>query len=247
MISVTILTKNCERTLLSTLESVRAFSEVLVFDTGSTDKTLEIARGFANVTLHQEFFEGFGKTHNRASELASSDWILSLDSDEILTKELEQELLSLELDPTQVYALLRHNYFNGRRIKWCGGWHPDWVVRLYHKKRTRFSDAPVHEKVLENGLHKVFLKHPMQHFPYREIGDFLTKMHTYSSLFAAQHVGKKQSSLCKALWHGWFAFFKSYILKRGFLGGKEGLIISLYNGHATFYKYLKLAESNRCL
>lgn len=244
-ISVTILTKNCQETLKKTLTSVGAFSEVVILDTGSTDSTLEIARTFPNVKIYTSEFLGFGPTHNSASELASHDWILSLDSDEILTPELKDEILNAELDFGTVYSVLRHNYFNGKHIKWCAGWHPDRVIRLYHKRTTRFNDAAVHEKILQNGLRKVFLKHPIIHTPYREIGDFLSKMQTYSTLFAKQNYRKKSPSLLKAILHAWYAFFKSYILKRGCFGGREGFIISIYNSHSTFYKYLKLMEANR--
>ena len=245
MITVTILTKNNDKTLKAALESVRAFPEVFIWDSGSTDQTLAIAQTFPNVKIHQGPFAGFGPTHNLASNAASNDWILSLDSDEMLSKELVQEILNLKLDPSCAYAMMRHNFFNGKRIKWCGGWHPDWVARLYHRQKTCFSAAAVHEKIITDKMKLQQLNHPMLHFPYREINDFLGKMQTYSTLFAQQHQGKKNASIFSALWHSWFAFFKSYILKRGFMGGKEGFIISLYNGHTAFYKYLKLDEANR--
>lgn len=244
MISITILTKNCQDTLVKTLESVRRFPEVVIVDTGSTDNTLSVAAQYPNVKLFHFLFEGFGPTHNLASSAATHDWIFSVDSDEIVSQELVQEILSLSLDTNKVYAILRHNFFNEKRILWCGGWHPDWVVRLYNKKTTCFTDAEVHEKIIDEYLEKCSLQHPLYHTPYRTMSDFLSKMQIYSSLFAKQHQHKKHSSLIKAIGHSWAAFFKSYILKRGFLGGKEGFIISLYNGHTTFYKYLKLAEIN---
>jgi glycosyltransferase involved in cell wall biosynthesis len=242
MITVTILTKNSESSLKATLDSVKDFSEVLVFDTGSTDKTLEIAAHTPNVKIFQEAFTGFGPTHNRASSLATYDWILSLDSDEILTSSLSKEILTLSLDPSRVYQIQRKNYFNGKWIKGCGGWHPDWVIRLYNRTATRFSDAAVHEKIISNGLSLHSLPSPVLHTPYRNMSDFLAKMQTYSTLFAEQNKGLKSSSLLKAILHGWSAFLKSYLLKRGCFCGKEGLIISLYNGHTAFYKYLKLTE-----
>jgi glycosyltransferase involved in cell wall biosynthesis len=242
MISVTVLTKNSEETLQKTLESVRSFPEVIILDNGSTDATLTLAKAFPNTKIYELPFQGFGKMHNCATGLASFDWILSLDSDEVLSEELIREIHEIKLQSGLVYSILRYNYFNGKQIKWCGGWHPDRVLRLYNRKTTRFSEDAVHEKVLVNGLKEVELKAPMHHTPYRQISDFLTKMQTYSTLFADQHRSQKSSSVSKALLHSWFAFFKSYFLKRGFLGGKEGLIISLYNSHSTFYKYLKLSE-----
>ncbi len=243
MISVTILTKNCERSLGRTLESARSFSEVLILDTGSTDRTLEIAKQFPNVVVHTASFLGFGPTHNLASSLAKNDWIFSLDSDEVLTEELVQEIQQTPLDPACVYSIQRRNYFRGKQIKGCGGWHPDRVVRLYHRQTTCFTADQVHEKILAEGLKHISFTHPALHTPYLEMADFLAKMQTYTTLFAKQHQGKKRGSLCKAIIHAWFAFFKSYFFKRGFLDGKEGFIISVYNSHTTFYKYLKLEEA----
>lgn len=244
MISVTILTKNNEETLGSVLESVKEFEEVVILDTGSTDTTLEIAQIYPNVKVFHSPFTGFGPLHNLAAYHASHDWILSLDSDEVLTPELAEEILALQLDPRRVYSFPFNNYFNGKHIKWCG-WYPDRHVRLYNKRTTSFTDDKVHERIQTNGVSEVKLKSPVKHYSYRTISDFLQKMETYSNLFAQQNAHKKKSSLPKALLHGGFAFFKSYVLKRGFMGGKEGYIISLYNGQTAFYKYLKLAYASR--
>jgi glycosyltransferase involved in cell wall biosynthesis len=245
MISVTILTKNCQDTLGATLASLQKFSEVLVFDSGSTDSTLDVASKFPNVKIINGLFTGFGQAHNAAVSHASYDWILSIDSDEVLTPELAKEIVHLDLDPTNVYQIDRKNYFNGKWIRWCGGWYPDPVVRLYNRTITRFTDDAVHEKVIVGNLKLVPLASPLLHTPYRSIRDFLSKMQTYSTLFAEQNRGKKHSSIGKAIGHGLFAFFKSYLFKKGFLGGKEGFIISVYNGHTAFYKYLKLMEVNQ--
>lgn len=247
MITVTVLTKNSQETLASTLASLQKFSEVIVYDSGSTDATLLIAKKFSNVKIIEGQFAGFGPTHNTASSLATHDWILSIDSDEILSPNLVDEILSLSLDPTHVYQIHRHNYFNGKWIRWCGGWYPDPVIRLYNRNSTRFTDDAVHEKVIVKGMRLTALSSPLIHTPYRSIQDFLGKMQSYSTLFAEQHQGKKSSSMGKAIAHGSFAFIKSYLLKRGFLGGKEGFIISLHNGHTAFYKYLKLIELNKRL
>jgi|JI10StandDraft_1071094.scaffolds.fasta_scaffold437890_1 glycosyltransferase involved in cell wall biosynthesis len=244
MISVTILTKNNEETLGSVLESVKDFDEIVILDTGSTDTTLEIAQMYPNVKIFNSSFIGFGPLHNLVASYASNDWILSLDSDEVLTPELREEINAAQLSPQKVYSFPFNNYFNGKHIKWCG-WYPDRHIRLYNKKATSFTDDKVHERIQTKGLSEVKLKSPVKHYSYRTISDFLRKMETYSNLFTEQNIHKKKSSFSKALFHGGFAFFKSYILKRGFLGGKEGYIISLYNGQTTFYKYLKLAYAYR--
>ncbi len=243
--SATILTKNCKATLQATLESLRGFSEVVVLDTGSTDETLAIAKAFPNVKIHSAEFKGFGALHNQATSLASHDWILSIDSDEVLTPELISELQSLQPGENCVYSLQRDNDFNGKKIRCCSGWYPDIVVRLYHRKKTQFSNDAVHERILTEGLQVVRLKGTLRHTPYRGMSDFLDKMQKYSTLFAEQRKGKERSSLGKALLHSIGAFLKSYLLKRGIFGGKEGFIISLYNSQTAYYKYLKLAELNK--
>jgi len=244
MISVTILTKDSEEYLKEVLEHLTAFDEVLVYDTGSKDATQSIAKEFSNVSYVDGKFIGFGPTHNVASSLARNDWILSIDSDEVVTDKMAKEIASLNLDPSCVYAFPRHNYYNGKWIRGCG-WYPDSRFRLYNRKRTAFSDALVHEKVkVEGGLSAVKLTGPLKHYSYGSIEEFLQKMQFYSTLFAEQNMGKRRSSLCKALLHGLYTFFKSYILKRGIFDGKEGLVISLYNAHTAYYKYVKLAEKN---
>lgn len=244
MITATVLTKNSQKTLQKTLDSLKTLPEVIILDSGSTDQTLTIAARYPNVTIHNSPFLGFGPMHNYAVKLASNDWILSIDSDEVLSHELVQELSNLSPNPKAVYRLQRHNYFNGKLIKWCGGWHPDFVIRLFNRKTTKFTNDLVHERVEDEGLLVETLESPILHTPYLEISDFIDKMQHYSELFSDQHKGKT-SNLFQALIHGWFAFFKSYILKRGFAGGKEGFVISMYNGHCTFYKYLKLAMKPR--
>ena len=243
MISVTILTKNSTRYLQRVLEALVEFDEVAILDTGSVDDTLEIAKRFSNVVIYKHEFEGFGKAHNLISSLATHDWIFSLDSDEIATPALAQEILELTLNPKCAYSISRHNYYRGKFIKGCG-WYPDRVVRLYNKKTTQFSDAFVHEKVLTDNLKVISLEQPALHFPYNSIDDFLNKMQFYSSLFAKEKCGKKSSSLLHAISHGLFAFMKSYFLKRGCLLGAEGFEISAYNAITAYYKYLKLRDAN---
>ncbi|MCH9626771.1 MAG: hypothetical protein S4CHLAM2_03990 [Chlamydiales bacterium] len=245
MISVTILVKNGERCLKEVLDSLQKFDEIVVYDTGSTDDTLTLAKSYPNVRIIQQPFTGFGPDHNAAAAQAQHDWILSIDADEVLSEELANEILSTSLDPHTVYSLPRHNYYNGRHIKWCG-WHPESVIRLYNKQITAFSEAMVHEKVEDKGLKKMRFFQPLRHYSYASVSDFLQKMEHYSTLFAQQYQHKRKSSPLTAYLHGMTAFFKSFILKRGFLGGYEGFLISAYNGHTAFYKYLKLYEANKC-
>ncbi len=244
MISIIILTKNSAKSLRACLESTTSFAEVIVLDSGSTDATKEIALTFPHVKWYAHRFLGFGPMRRKAEEYAANDWIFALDSDEILSPQMISELQQIQLNPRLVYTVSRHNFFNGKWIKWCG-WYPDRQLRLYNRTKTTYNDALVHERVMTHNMQIKHLKSSIYHYSYEQIDDFLSKMQTYSSLFAKQRSGKKKTSFMQALFHGNYAFFKSFILQRGFLGGKEGLIISLYNGHTTFYKYLKLIEENR--
>lgn len=243
-ISVTILTKNSQKYIEEVLNALVDFSEVLVYDTGSTDITMEIALKYPNATLYQRPFEGFGPSHNQASNLAKYDWILSVDSDEVVTSDLVDEIRNLNLDKRSVYSMPRDNYYNGKWIKWCG-WYPDRQIRLYNRTETSFSNVQVHESIIKGNLNEIKLKSSLRHYSYANVSDFLTKMQSYSELFAKQNCGRKSSSMFKAISHGFFAFFKSYFLKKGFLGGREGFEISIYNGNTAFYKYLKLLEMNQ--
>ena len=245
-VTVTILVKNSQKYLAEVLSHLKEFDEVLLYDNGSTDQTLSIAKNFSNVKIVEGLFLGFGETHNVASNLAKHDWILSIDSDEVVTPKMVEEIKTTKLDKHTVYSFPRDNFFNGKFIKWCG-WYPDRQYRLYNRSKTMFSSAKVHEAIIIKDCKHVEMKSSIKHYSYDTVADFLNKMQSYSNLFAEQNVGRKKSSPCKALLHAVFAFFKSYIIKRGFLGGYEGFLISAYNGHTAFYKYIKLYEANERL
>ena len=252
MISVIILTKNSETYLKDVLASCTSFSEVLVYDGGSTDQTVKIAECFNNVKICKAAFIGtegrlhYGPYRNAAAKEASHDWVLMLDSDECLSPELADEIQRLTLNPTCIYAFPRKNYFNGKWIKGCG-WFPDHVIRLYNRMNTSYTNDYVHERVISNNMKLIYLKHPLIHYSYSSVADFLSKMQLYSELFAEQQCGKKRASCFKALLHALFTFMKSYFLQKGIFLGFEGLFISIYQANVVFYKYLKLAERNENL
>ena len=240
MISVTIVVKDGSRYLKTVLEALKPFEEVLIYDTGSTDNTLEIARSFSNCRIEEAPFEGFGKAHNRAAAKAKHPWILSIDADEILSTSLVEEILALRLEKDTVYSLPFQNFYRGKQVRI---WDPEKHVRLYNKEKTQFTEAKIHEGVEIDEMRVIELSHCVLHYSYGSISDFLTKMERYSTLFAEQYRGKRSSSPAKALFHGIGAFWKGYLLKRGFLDGYRGLLISLYMAHTAFYKYMKLYEA----
>jgi glycosyltransferase involved in cell wall biosynthesis len=244
-ISATILTKNSEALLTQVLESLRWCHEVVVFDTGSTDGTLAIAASFENVSLHQLSgpFPGFGRAHRHAVEVARHDWILSIDSDEIVSPSLVEEIGKLPLDCRTVYTIPFKNYYNGKLITTCG-WSPDRHGRLFNRVETNFCESEVHERIQTANLSVIPLRHPIIHYSYQSTDDFLRKSAYYSRLFAEQNRGKKTASPSKAVARSIWAFFKSYVLERGFSQGTEGLTISAYKSQVVFWKYLMLHEAN---
>jgi len=245
-VSATILTKNSEPLLAEVLTSLAWCDEVVVLDTGSTDRTCEIAATFANVAVYrlEGPFPGFGRAHRRAVALARHDWILSVDSDEIVSPALAAEIAALPLDPQTVYTIPFKNFYNGKHITTCG-WAPDRHERLFNRTATNFCTSDVHERVQTMLMTVVPLENAIAHFSYRSIDDFLRKTSAYSHLFAEQNRGRKKSSPAKAALRSGWAFFKSYVLERGFLQGGEGLTISAYKSQVVFWKYLMLHEANR--
>ncbi|CAM2769216.1 glycosyltransferase family 2 protein [Helicobacter burdigaliensis] len=246
-ISAVILTRNSARLLREVLEALKNLDEVVILDNGSSDETLNIAKNFSNVSIHYHEFIGFGAMKALGSKLAKNSWILTIDSDEIASKELIDEILNKDLDVNFCYSYDVKNYFQETYIYSCG-WGNDRCVGLYHKDFFEFNHNKVHESIvpLSNKPLKVIdLKGYISHYPYENLEAFLDKMQKYSTLFAKQNKSKKQSSLKKALLHSLWCFFKNFFLQKGFMQGKIGFIISTYNAQTAFWKYLKLDMLNK--
>ncbi len=244
-ISVTMITKDASRYIAESLNALERFDEVIILDNGSSDDTVELAERFENVSIYQSKFIGFGALKNLAISYARNSWILSIDSDEVLSERLADEILSLELDSSRVYSILRDNYYDERLMKCCG-WEGDWVMRLFDKHRVLFNLNRVHESLeLSDDISVERLTHTMKHFTYQNAIELVTKMQRYSTLWAEDYSGKRSSSPTKATARAIFAFIKFYIFKKGFLSGYEGLLISVTNANGVFYKYIKLYETNR--
>ncbi len=242
-ISCVIIAKDAESTIDMALKSLAEFDDVVVYSNNSTDKTDEIAKSYANVNLIQGDFTGFGPTKNSAAAFAKNDWILSLDADEVLSDAFVENLQKENLDENCIYSILRTNYYKETEIKYC--WGNDIIVRLYKRKKTSFTDKKVHEKIIEEGFKIASIDGVIKHYPYASITDFIIKLDRYSTMFAHDNVGKKKSSPLKATLNGLFSFFKTYVIKRGFLDGYAGLVIAFSHMATNFYKYIKLYELNK--
>ncbi|MBL3519339.1 glycosyltransferase family 2 protein [Arcobacter lanthieri] len=242
-ISVLVLAKNNENTIERTLKSLVEFDNVVVYDNGSTDKTIEIAKSFSNVNLVQGEFKGFGWTKNKASSFALNDWILVIDSDEVVDDKLLNELKNRKLDNKTVYKLNFKAFYKDIQVKYCG-WNNQKIKRLYNKKITSYNSNDVHEDIITDNLKIGELKGNVEHYSYHTISQFIIKADRYSTLFAQNNVGKKSSNPAKAFFNGLYSFIKTYIFKQGFRDGYIGLIIAFSHMVTNFYKYIKLYELN---
>lgn len=243
-VSAVMIVKNGARTIRRSLESLREFEDVVVYDNGSNDGTQAIAGEFPNVRLIEGQFDGFGTTKNRAASYAVHEWILIIDSDEVVDEELLHALKTKPLDPRTIYIVNFLAYYKEIQIRHCG-WNNQKIRRLYNKSVTRFNDNAVHENIIDEGMAKESIEGNMKHYSYMSISDFIVKADRYSTLFAADNAGKKFPTPAKALVNGLYSFFRTYVLKRGFLDGYAGLIIAFSHMATNFYKYIKLYELNR--
>ena len=243
-ISAIVLVKNNETTLEKTLKSLQTFDDVVVYDNGSTDNSMEIAKQFSNVNLIQGEFKGFGWTKNRAVTFAKNDWVIIIDSDEVVDSELLKTLQNKNLDDKIVYQLNFKAFYKNIQIK-HSGWNNQKIKRLYNRTVTSYNDNEVHEDIITDRLKIELLKGNVEHYSYESITQFIIKADRYSTLFAQDNVGKKKASPLKAILNAHYSFFRTYILKRGFLDGYAGLIIAFSHMATNFYKYIKLYEMNK--
>ncbi|MGM0608070.1 MAG: glycosyltransferase family 2 protein [Candidatus Muiribacteriota bacterium] len=243
-ISVTILTRNSEKHLAECLDSVKDFGEVILLDNGSEDKTFEIAAKYNNVKVFKDKFNGFGPLKNKAADLASNSWIFNVDSDEILTEEIINEIKETEFKKNHVFNMKRFNYYGNKFIKCCG-WYPDRVIRIYNKKITRYHDYQVHESVKLKGVKLIPLKNGIKHYSVERVEELIDKMQRYSSLFADDYKGRKKSSGMKAFGRGLFSFVKNYFFRKGIFYGYEGFLLAFWIASGAYFKYIKLYERNK--
>ena len=241
-LSVILITRNEEANLADCLASLEGIAQqIVVVDTNSTDLTLQIAKNHGAVIAQPADWPGFGPQKNRALELATGEWVLSLDADERLTPALRSEILTAINHPAQVgcFAIPRLSWYCGRFIR-HSGWSPDYVDRLFKRGSARFSDDLVHERLVPNGQ-VAKLENPMLHFSFMNFSQVLQKIDRYSTASAEQAFAKgKRSSPLKAILHGLWAFIRTYFIRAGFLDGYQGLALALSNAEGSYYRYMKI-------
>jgi len=246
-LSVILITRNEEANLDDCLASLEGIAQqIVVVDTNSKDRTLEIAKNYGATLAQPLDWPGFGPQKNRALDLATGDWVLSLDADERLTPALKSEILTAVNHSAHVdcFAIPRLSWYCGRFIR-HSGWSPDYVDRLFKRGTARFSDDLVHERLIPNGQ-VAKLNNPMLHYSFMNYSQVLQKLDRYSTASAEQAFAKgKTSSPLKAALHGIWAFIRTYIIRAGFLDGAQGFALAISNGQGTYYRYIKLWQLNQ--
>ena len=222
------------------LASVAWADEVVVLDSGSTDRTVALCRQ-SGARVVETDWPGFGPQKNRALDQVTGTWVLSLDADEYLPQEARTEIRAVlaSVPEADAFRMPRLSSYCGRFMR-HGGWYPDYVTRLFRRGRARFSDDLVHERLLVSGPIET-LRWPLRHETYRDLEEVLRKVGDYSSAGAAMAArGGQRGGVARALAHGLWSFVRTYFVKGGVLDGAEGLMLAISNAETSYYKYVKL-------
>jgi glycosyltransferase involved in cell wall biosynthesis len=239
-LSVAIIARNEAHAIRACLESIAWADEIVVLDSGSTDATVEICRAFgAKVEITD--WPGYGAQKNRAIGRCCGAWILSLDADERVSPALRAEVERAIAEPSDAaaYRMPRLSSYCGRPMR-HSGWWPDHVTRLFRRGRGHFSDDLVHERLIVDGRTRT-LHEPLLHDTCVDLDEVLDKLNAYSSAGARQMLARgKRGSLGRAIGHGLWTFLRTYVLRAGFLDGREGFMLAVSNAEGAYYRYLKL-------
>jgi len=237
-ISAIIICENEQDNIAECLGTLAFCDEMIVVDSGSSDETTEIAKGLGAKVHVAADWQGFGVQKQRALDLATSDWVLSVDADERIPDRLRHEIETAVRDSRfSGFLINRLSWFLGQPMR-HGGWHPDRILRLARRERAHFKPVVVHERLVGDGEFGR-LSEPMIHYSYRTIDDVLAKMRRYA-LDSAESRRRQGISggLFAAVLRGSFSFFRTYVLQAGFLDGRRGLVAAIARSQETFWRYL---------
>jgi glycosyltransferase involved in cell wall biosynthesis len=238
MLSAIIITRNEAANVAACLESLAFCDERIVVDSGSDDDTVEIALAAgAAVVTHQ--WAGFGAQKNFALSQARGDWVLSIDADERVSAALAADILStIRSASASGYEIARLSTFLGRPMR-HSGWFPDYVLRLFRRDKARFSDDLVHERIIcEGPIGR--LSGVLDHHPVLRLEDALRRVDSYSTAGAEMlAASRRRVSFSTGITHGMWSFLRAYIIRLGFLDGREGFLLAVANAEGTYYRYMK--------
>lgn len=251
ILSAIVITKNEERVIGRCLASLAFCDEILLVDSGSTDRTLEIARGLNATVMLEPDWQGPATQRNRGLARARGKWCLLLDADEWVTPALRDEIVALlQADRSAprseaAFRIPRSSSYCGQFMR-HGGWWPDPVTRLLRRGAARFAGGIVHEHPVVDGAIGA-LTQPLMHESFRDLEQVLGKVNAYST-WGAQTLREqgKTPGLASAVAHGLWTFIRTYLVKAGFLDGRRGFMLAVSNAEGAYYKYVKamlLAEA----
>jgi len=243
-ISVAIITRDAAGDLDRCLASLGFAEEIVVLDQGSRDGTPEVCARY-DAVLHQTEWLGFGPTKQKAVDLCRNRWVLSIDSDEQVTPELQAAIEALPDQPYEVaFAVNRLSRFLGRWIRHCG-WHPEYVTRLFDREAAGFNDKPVHESVVSRG-NVGRLDGLLLHYTYETMEQYIDKLNRYTTLAAEElHGAGRTGGLFSAVLRAKVAFWRMWLVKGGILDGWPGTVLCLASGFYVLSKYTKLWRMGR--
>jgi glycosyltransferase involved in cell wall biosynthesis len=245
-LSAVLIAQDEEKTIGDALASVAFCDDIVLVDSGSTDRTREIAEAAGARVVVNAPWPGFVAQRDFATRAALHDWVLPLDSDERVSQALREEIEGRRRRGFDAagYRIPRVAWYLGRWIRGTD-WYPDWQVRLFDRTRGGWRGDLVHESVVVRGA-TGHLRGELEHHPYVDISDHLRKIDAYTTLWARQaHSAGRRSNVADMAAGASWAFFRNYLLKRGFLLGSSGFIVSVLNTHYTFAKLAKLRELGR--
>ncbi|MEN8170426.1 MAG: glycosyltransferase family 2 protein [Pseudomonadota bacterium] len=240
-ISACIISFNEEKKIEACIESLlRVADEIIVVDSLSSDMTVELAGKYTDKIFHQEFL-GHVEQKNLAVSKAQHDWILSLDCDERLTPELQQSILAIKdgLDEHDAYRMARKTFYVYRWLNYC--WYPDRKIRLFNKNSARWGGINPHDRIEVDGNDIVDLAGDMEHYSFDSISAHLKTIDNFTEIGAREIIKKNKSvTLLAPFTHGAWTFFRLYFLRRGFMDGFAGLVVSMLSFAHVFVKYSKV-------
>lgn len=242
-LSVAVITKNEEEKLPDCLKSVSFADDIVVVDSGSMDKTVEIAENFGCRVFIEEW-KGYGPQKNSTIDRCKHEWVLILDADERMTADARERVIkALGRPMAHAYRFKRKNYLHGRWLKHSGYW-PDRQVRLVNKNKGRFQFT-IHERWVTDGRVED-LDACIEHYAFSDYSDMLKTLNEYSMVIARElFASGRRANFFSPIYHGIGMFLKIYIIERGFLDGMDGLVTALTKAGGSFFKYAKLLEMQR--
>jgi glycosyltransferase involved in cell wall biosynthesis len=237
-LSAIIIAKDEAANIAACLDTLSFCDERIVVDGGSTDDTARIARE-KNARVEFRDWQGFGSQKNFALSLATGEWVLSIDADERVSPALAASIQAAVAAPAvAAYEMPRLSTFCGREMRYSA-WYPDYVLRLFRRGAAKFTDDLVHERVQVEG-HVARLKEPLNHHPVERIEQALARMDRYSTLAAEMMVAQgRRVYFCSGIFHGAWSFLRLYVLRAGFLDGRQGFLLAVATAEGSYYKYMK--------